>query len=195
MFSSAFHPKCESKMTREQSRGTLYFVHCRWTSAMHIDSVKSKFALNYPQNGINNLIPFQNSARYFVKILYGRPSFTGDLNKLRAHLFHTCKSDIRNLPPTEDSFYQHILRAAYQIIIWKNATEVNPEIPNPIDFGWELKNNVYIPKLITINVRPNVISDNVFCKCKLKKCTGNCRCKKAGLECIIGCYCEGKCIY
>ncbi|CAH1098889.1 unnamed protein product [Psylliodes chrysocephalus] len=129
-----------------------------------------KALVSYPKSANQNLINFENAARYFFKILYARPLFTGDLNKLRAHLFHTCKSDIRNLPPTQDAFYQHILRAAYQLIVWKSAILINPKIPNPVDFGWDLKeNNLLLPKLTTISICPDVQFENVRCKCKLQK--------------------------
>ena len=113
------------------------------TCLKYANDPKLQSILNFPLDNSFDTAEFENSARYFFKVLYGRPFFIGNLDNLRAHLFHTCKSDIRNLPPTEDSFHLHILRAAYQIIIWKTASCVNPVLPNPKDFGWVSKDNIF----------------------------------------------------
>ena len=49
---------------------------------------------------------------FFLK-LYG--DFSGNLDKLRAHMFGRIKGDIRKLPPTENAFRYHMLRALYPV--------------------------------------------------------------------------------
>lgn len=161
------------------------------TCLKHLDNNSLKGLIEDPRTE-----NFKNSARLFFKMLYNRPSFSGDLNALRPYLLPTCKSDIRNLPPTEDAFSQHNLRAAFQLLIWRNANIVCPELPPPTNFGWttDTQSNTLVPVLITKSARPIVIENTVFCKCKLKKCVGNCSCKKAGVDCVVGCYCERQCI-
>ena len=59
-----------------------------------------------------------NDARILMAALYGKPPVSS-LNTLREHMFANNKSDIRSFPPTEDKFYFHLLRALYQLVIYK----------------------------------------------------------------------------
>ena len=63
----------------------------------------------------------------FMLMLYGRTN--GSLDEARAHAYSTTKGDLRCLPPTEDAFYFHMLRALYQIIICKTACSSNQILP------------------------------------------------------------------
>jgi len=72
----------------------------------------------------------------FLK-LYG--DFSGNLDKLRAHMFGRIKGDI----PTENafSFRYHMLPALYQIIICKRAHMSTLSLPDATLFGryiWSL---------------------------------------------------------
>ena len=50
-----------------------------------------------------------NDARTFFVALYGfRESGITNLNILRQHMFASSKSDLRKLPPTEDTFNFHV---------------------------------------------------------------------------------------
>ncbi|KAJ8910140.1 hypothetical protein NQ315_016109, partial [Exocentrus adspersus] len=64
-----------------------------------------------------------------------RPAFTGSLDHLRPHIFPICKTDIRDLPPTDNAFKFHIRRAFLQCPIYKTAHLVRPNIPDIIQFG------------------------------------------------------------
>ena len=52
-------------------------------------------------------MPSTKARQYFVA-LYGHEGFE-PLDKLRKHIFVATKSDLRVLPPTEDSLYHHVL--------------------------------------------------------------------------------------
>ena len=49
----------------------------------------------------------KKAQQYFVA-LYDQEGFES-LDKLREHIFVATKSDLRVLPPTEDSLYHHVL--------------------------------------------------------------------------------------
>ena len=42
----------------------------------------------------------------------------------------------KNLAPTDDAFYQHIIRYAYQLFIWRNATTAILNLLDPTDYGY-----------------------------------------------------------
>ena len=62
-----------------------------------------------------------DAKRFFIR-LYGRDNFE-HLDKLRAHLFGNLsdKADLRSLPPTDNAFKYHALRALHQIHVSRNA--------------------------------------------------------------------------
>ena len=56
-----------------------------------------------------------NDARTLMAALYWKPPVSS-LNTLTEHIFANNKSDIQSLPPTEDAFGFHLLRALYQLV-------------------------------------------------------------------------------
>ena len=77
-----------------------------------------------------------NDARTFFIALYGfRVSGITNLNILRQHMFASPKSDLRKLPPTEDAFNFHVLRALYLIAWYKQAHLSGPALPPPLIGG------------------------------------------------------------
>ena len=65
----------------------------------------------WQQKGCSDcLVPsiITEKARQYFVALYGHNGFES-LDKLHEHIFVTTKSDLRVLPPTEDSFYHHVL--------------------------------------------------------------------------------------
>ena len=62
------------------------------------------------------------------------------------------------LPPDEDSFEQHLLRANYQAQIWYNF--VNPDaLSNPLDHGCTQENLLVLPTPHTKEACPNLPRD------------------------------------
>jgi len=90
----------------------------------------------------------KDEARDLVACIYGQEK-VDSLNVLhvREHVFANNKGDIRNLPPTEYSFYFHLLCALYQFSIYKQLQAVNPHInlPDPCTFGRVIQNWRLIP--------------------------------------------------
>ena len=133
-----------------------------------------------------------NDARTFFIALYGfRESGITNLNILRQHMFASSKSDLRKLPPTEDAFNFHVLRALYQIAWYKRAHLSEPALPPPLEFGWRVQNETLIPIFMSITAKPD-IKQSVHCKCKKSGCLKGCSCSKAKVACSIGCLCLGE---
>ena len=133
--------------------------------------------------------PVLDQARNFMIRLYNKESVSS-LNTLRQHMFAQNKSDLRSLPPTEDAFRQHVLRALFQLRWWKHAHECNPTIPLVTDFGRDVLNDYLVPTTTVLPQVPPELKESSFCKCKSSKCqTSKCSCVKAGVVCTIACAC------
>jgi hypothetical protein len=46
-------------------------------------------------------------------------------------------STLVRLPPSEDTFKQHVLRSSYQTKIWLNAHIPKPVVGSPLEHGWK----------------------------------------------------------
>ena len=98
-------------------------------------------------------------ARQYFVALCGHKGFES-LDKLREHIFATTKSDLRVLPPTEDSFYHHVLRSLYQFALYKRSTMSDPQLLSPTDFGHKLSNDKLVPIMMEKVARPD-LSGNI----------------------------------
>ena len=135
-------------------------------------------------------VGISNEARAFIVSLYVTDTLE-DLNVLREHIFASSQTDLRNLPPTEDSFHQHLLRALYQLIIYKRAHMCKLSLPPVTQYGRRVVNGILQPIMMTKPAKPTS-AKSASCKCKLSKCLRNCLCAKAQVPCYIGCSCLGK---
>jgi hypothetical protein len=85
-----------------------------------------------------------------------------DLNKLRVELATVKDSTLVRLPPSEDTFKQHVLRSSYQTKIWLNAHIPKPAVGSPLEkdgkFGLE-------PILFVGQMSSDVLQD-FLCTCK-----------------------------
>ena len=52
-------------------------------------------------------------------------------------MFWIKKAELRNLPPSRATFLEGVKRAQYQFIIWKSASDINPDKPMPDNYGWK----------------------------------------------------------
>jgi len=51
-----------------------------------------------------------------------------------------------SIPPTQDALFQHAKRALHAAgFVWKQSLWRIPEIPNPSDWGWNARNNQWVP--------------------------------------------------
>ena len=73
----------------------------------------------------------------FDCLLYGDKN-SENVSKCRFSLFKSGKCSDDQLPPTCDSFLQHIRRANYQEAIWLNCSQPHMAIPAPSENRWQL---------------------------------------------------------
>ena len=92
------------------------------------------------------------------------------------------------LPPTENAARYHIYRVHLQVLQWKLLSTA---CENPVDWGWTLQDNKYIPVLTDVAAAPDDLLNVVRCKCKAESrtpCgTSQCSCRKHGLKCVAAC--------
>lgn len=137
-----------------------------------------------------------NCATKLMLTLYGqRKRDTGEycstLNELRYILATQTDMAAAQLPPTDDAFKQHVMRAAFQTAIWKSCDLASPRLPDPIGNGWVEENGLLVPIFYTLPAAPVGVRDltHLFCKDKLCKSGQKCPCVMASLPCIELCMC------
>ena len=133
-------------------------------------------------------------ARLFVLQLYSKKAAksTKTLDELRYVL--SCKTEKTGalLPPTEDSFKQHVLRAKLQTMVWCMSHEPDPILPDPVDHGWIRGSDCQLtPKFGDMDCAPIQLRDMTHLFCNDKNCnqSSKCACLLAGLRCIDICSC------
>ena len=96
----------------------------------------------------------------------------------------------RKLPPTEDSFHQHVLRTAYQLMMWRQSDKTTFSIPDPLMFGYYRdESNLLCPVMMTQSVAAPELLNNLICQCKDKSCSSNCSCFSSNQPCTSACNC------
>ena len=109
--------------------------------------------------------------------------------KLEKNYFAKIGRSLENIPPTQDALAQHLKPAIYQSSIWSVSPDPQCVIPTPSDWGWELKDNTWVPVWITLPVAAKSCNELIKCSCKASKCT-RCKCAKASLNCTDLCKCK-----
>ena len=116
--------------------------------------------------------------------MYCRTSGDMNVNTAWMTLFSQMSRNIDNIPPPQAALDQHITRSSYQSgHVWGQSLEVQPELPDVSDWGWETSQTAgYIPKWTTLPIAEIACLEPISCKCA-KSCKGNRNCFKADLEC------------
>ena len=132
-------------------------------------------------------------ARTYALLLYGKKGKDIDtLDELRYVMATTTDKSASMLPPTEDSFKQHVLRAKYQTQIWCQSHIPNQEVVDPVGNGWTACDGGGITQTMFTQAPASVeVRDLTHLYCADNGCLrGNrCPCLLAGLECIDACSC------
>ena len=110
------------------------------------------------------------------------------LDELRYLLFCQKRQRSEALPPTSDSFIQHLKKANYQVLIWRKSLVGNQDLPEPQCSGWKEEDGVLCPILITSNPAPESIIELTTCNCKKSLCQSTCSCAHNGLCCTEACF-------
>ena len=53
--------------------------------------------------------------------------------------------DMASLPPCKRTLEQHIIRVNYQVAMWKRSHIPHPKIPDPINHGWKVLDELLQP--------------------------------------------------
>ena len=84
----------------------------------------------------------------------------------------------------------HILRVYLQVVQWKSLMDVQI---NPEEWGWEVKDGMYVPIGTDLPPAPAEILNVISCKCKTGCTSRLCTCRKHGLHCVAACkHCYGE---
>ena len=97
--------------------------------------------------------------------LYGCKS-ASNVNAARHTLFRSSALIGRQLPPTRDALRLHIMRAWYQVTIWKKALEPLDEAPDPTSFGRHKEGDGLIPVWMTDDNLSENLAALTRCSCK-----------------------------
>lgn len=125
-------------------------------------------------------------AEEFLCKIYNAP--TGSLDEARALLFP--RTDLPDkLPPTSDAFSFHIRRVHFQAMVWQQANAAVQQLPKPEEMGWEMNENVLVPKLMSLEPIPQACLDMIHCKCRTGCRDLRCKCRRAKLPCTGLCTC------
>ena len=73
----------------------------------------------------------------FVCALYGGGGIS--VNELRYHIYCSKRGKIScdDLPPCHSALKEHCKRANYQSRIWRLALNATPDVPSPVENGWD----------------------------------------------------------
>ena len=98
------------------------------------------------------------------------------------------------LPPTSDALKYHIKRCHLQTIVWLQATCPVPSLPLATSFGWDLKDGIMSPVLLSLPAVPESCLQLITCGCQTRCSTRKCRCVKSRLTCTGNCRCTAECM-
>lgn len=133
----------------------------------------------------------------FTIRMYDSTSKSKKLHECRRELFtrELKPRPIDRIPPTRDALEQHVKRSILQSSIWSQCIRNNIAQLDPSDWGWTISEQTakYIPVWISIPIVADHCKELISCKCRNKKCTGNCKCFKNRLPCTMLCVCDGQC--
>ena len=108
-------------------------------------------------------------ATMFVGQLYGDSS-CASLNRLRCNSVKKQKVAAKKLPPTDDSFMQHLRCVCLQLMIWRQACVGMQELPNILQSGYQEKEGTLCPVMTTKPFAAPELSNDIVCDCDKDQC-------------------------
>ena len=132
----------------------------------------------------------QVAATKFVGILYGQ-SNCASLNDLRCEKAGKKNLQGKKLPPTDDAFHLHLLRCAYQLLIWRQAVVPILTLPDATAYGYErIGNDGLQPKTMAQSPAAPELLNDLVCDCQPDACAVDCSCLNSGQPCTSACNCK-----
>ena len=102
----------------------------------------------------------------FVTLLYDRTSSITHVDKARLELFARKQKPYDAIPPSRAALFEHAKRAAYQAgIIWAQATVKEPDIRDPVDWGWTREEDAWTIVWTTLPPRAACCMQLTKCNC------------------------------
>jgi hypothetical protein len=99
-------------------------------------------------------------------------------------------STLVRLPPSEDTFKQHVLRSSYKTKIWLIAHIPKPAVASPLEHGCKDGKFGLEPILFEGQMSSDFLQDLV-CTCKGRSvCSKGCVCFEQNLSCTELCPCQ-----
>ena len=128
----------------------------------------------------------------FIYNIYGVKDLEGDLEQLRYLLICERGQTGHKLPPTNDEFALHCLRAHLQACVWKQADLQMMETPDPAKSGWTVDHNgLFIPRYSKSSNAVKVSDLVASCHCTTGCSTQRCSCRRKSKNCSDICSCRG----
>ena len=126
----------------------------------------------------------------FVILMYDRSSTAATVGEARLDMFARKQRPYEAIPPTRAALLQHTRRAAYQAgCVWAQATQCQPEIENPANWGWQLLGEEW--QIFWTANSPIAQSCQQLTKCGCKSgCRWKCKCYILGMNCTTLCACR-----
>ena len=130
----------------------------------------------------------EQSAMKFVGAMYGKSGCVS-LNALRCE--KTGKKNIqgKKLPPTEDAFHLHLLRCAYQLLIWRQAIVPMATLPDVTTHGYERCTGLLQPQMMSQSPAAPELLNDLVCDCLPGGCAMECSCLANQQPCTAACDC------
>lgn len=149
---------------------------------------KSLCALGYNDTMDQDII---SGCEAFVCSLYTENKKAGSqADSVRYWMF--CQKGHKNdgLPPTSDSFRQHLERVNFQSLVWRRALERKQDLPTPEGHGWTLSDDGRLqPILMKKEPAPKGLVEIIACHCQTSCRRSSCSCRTVGLSCTEACSC------
>lgn len=151
-----------------------------------------------------DMADIMHEATALIGACYGQPSATS-MTEARWSTWRstvgrpgaTNMPNMSSLPPTTEAFTENVKRAHLQTWIWRKALDLNPNVPDPTNYGYtkEEKTKSLLPVTVPpqVQLAPASILKLIRCTCSsdMPCRTSGCGCHKANLACTIFCSCNG----
>ena len=110
----------------------------------------------------------------------------------------TAAPALKTIPPTSEAFRQNVLRAHFQIAVWKAAPLADPPSCDPTEYGWsrDETSKTLTPETLPpgIDMAPPEVLELLRCGCSSDEpcSTQRCGCQTRHLPCTFYCACRGE---
>ena len=110
---------------------------------------------------------------------------------LRWHLLCKQLAESNKLPPTLGALEEHINRVHLQSWVWHQATVMQQQPFEPLQFGYSKERDGQLFPVTTLVLpAPQAIIELVRCQCKTNCSTLTCSCRHNNLPCTELCWCD-----